>query len=384
MKIKPFTINVSEAKLNDLRDRLQNTVMPSEIKGAGWSYGPTVEYVKDMTNTLLSNYNWRKHEAKINAYPQFMAEVEGQNIHFLHVTSPEETATPLMLIHGWPGSIVEFLDVIEPLTNPVKYGGKPEDAFHVVIPSLPGFGFSGPTTQAGWTAERTAAAFNSIMRELGYEHYGVQGGDAGAIVGPAMARLAPENVIGVHVNAATMGFIPMAEVTADELATFTDAEKARLGRLQNFMAQRFAFNMLQSTRPQALAFAISDSPAGLLAWISELFTDYGDNVEMVSKEAFLTNFMIYWVTNTAASSTRMYFEGAHDPNAWTPKENSGVPTGVAVFDEGDVAIRRYAEQGNTIVRWTEYEKGSHYAVLECPTVWTTDVQEFFHDLRTGK
>lgn len=282
-----------------------------------------------------------------------------------------------MLIHGWPGSIVEFLGVIDRLSDPVKYGGKPEDAFHLVVPSLPGFGFSGPTHEAGWTADRTAAAFNTLMQALGYDHYGVQGGDAGAIIGPAMARNAPENVVAVHVNAATMGFIPMSEVSSEELETFTDAEKARLGRLQNFMAQRFAFNMLQSTRPQALAFAISDSPTGLLAWISELFTDYGDNVNMVDKEAFLTNFMIYWFTNTAASSIRMYYEGAHDPNAWTPKENSGVPTGVAVFDEGDVAIRRYAEQGNNIVHWSEYKQGSHYAVMEVPDLWIADVQSFF-------
>jgi pimeloyl-ACP methyl ester carboxylesterase len=384
MKITPFTINITDEQLQDLHERLARTVMPSEIKGAGWSYGPTVEYVKGMTDHLLHKYDWRKHEAAINRYPQFTTEIDGQTIHFLHVTSTEKTATPLMLIHGWPGSIVEFLGVIDQLTNPVKYGGNAEDAFHLVIPSLPGFGFSGPTHESGWTAERTAAAFNSLMRTLGYDHYGVQGGDAGAIVGPAMARLAPENIVGVHVNAATMGFIPMGEVSPEELATFTDAEKARLGRLQNFMAQRFGFNALQSTRPQALAFAISDSPAGLLAWTSELFTDYGDNVAMVDKEMFLTNFMIYWFTNTAASSIRMYYEGAHDPNAWTPKENSGVPTGVAVFDEGDVAIRKYGEQGNNIVRWTEYEKGSHYAVMEVPEIWTDDVKSFFRELRNGK
>jgi pimeloyl-ACP methyl ester carboxylesterase len=384
MAIKSFKINISDAQIKDLHERLSKTIMPSEIAGAGWSYGPTVEYVKDMTDQLLHKYDWRKHEARINQYPQFITEIDEQNIHFLHITSLEEHATPLMLIHGWPGSIVEFLDVIDPLTNPVKYGGKAEDAFHLVIPSLPGFGFSGPTTEAGWTADRTAAAFNALMRELGYEHYGVQGGDAGAIVGPAMARLAPENVVGVHVNAATMGFIPMGEIAPADMEVFSDAEKARLARLQSFMAERFAFNMLQSTRPQSLAFAISDSPAGLLAWASELFTDYGDNVDMVDKEAFLTNFMIYWFTNTAASSIRMYYEGAHDPNAWTPKENSGVPTAVAVFEEGDIAIRKYGEQGNDIVRWTEYEKGSHYAVLEVPEVWTNDVQEFFHDLRSTK
>ena len=383
MSIKPFKIDVPQAKIDDLHARLKNTIMPSEIKGAGWSYGATHEYVQGMVDHLLGDYDWRKNEAKINQYPQFTTEIDGQNIHFLHVESKEQNATPLMLIHGWPGSIVEFLDVIEPLTNPVKFGGKAEDAFHVVIPSLPGFGFSGPTHESGWNNDRIAAAFNALMGMLGYEHYGVQGGDAGAIVGPAMGRLAPENVIGIHVNAATMGFIPMGPIDPADMATFTDSEKARVGRLQQFMAERFGFNAIQSTRPQSLAYAISDSPAGLLAWVSELFTDYGDNVNMVNREAFLTNFMIYWATNTAASSIRYYYENAHDPNAWTPKENSGVPTAVAVFEDGDVAIRKYGEQGNNIVRWTEFEKGSHYAVLESPKVWLGDVRAFFGDLRNS-
>jgi len=381
MAIKPFKISVPEEQINDLHDRLKKTIMPSEIHDAGWSYGPTNEYVSKMTQQLLTQYDWRKAEARINSYPQFTTDIDGQTIHFLHIESKEEKATPLMLIHGWPGSIVEFLDIIEPLTNPTKFGGTSEDAFHLVIPSLPGFGFSGPTREAGWNNTRIAHAFNSLMKSLGYEHYGVQGGDAGALVGPEMGRLAPDNVIGIHVNAATMGFIPMGPVDPKDLATFSDAEKARLGRLGRFMSERFGFNSIQSTRPQALAYGITDSPAGLLAWVSELFTEYGEKVDMVDRETFLTNFMIYWFTNTAASSIRYYYENAHDPNAWTPKENSEVPTGVAVFEEGDVAIRRYGEQGNTIVRWTEYAKGSHYAVLEVPEVWIKDVQEFFHDVR---
>jgi pimeloyl-ACP methyl ester carboxylesterase len=383
MTITPFKINIPQDQIDDLHERLQKTIMPSEIEKTSWSYGPTQHFVKDTIDRLLTKYDWREHEAKINKYPQFTTEIDNQKIHFLHVESKEPNATPLMLIHGWPGSIIEFLDVIEPLTNPVKFGGKAEDAFHIVIPSLPGFGFSGPTHESGWNNDHVAAAFNTLMGTLGYDHYGVQGGDAGAIVGPAMGRLAPEHVIGIHVNAATMGFIPMGQIEPADLATFTDAEKARASRLGQFMQQRFGFNAIQSTRPQALAYGISDSPAGLIAWVSELFTDYGDHVDMVDKDTFLTNFMLYWFTGTAASSIRYYYENAHDPNAWTPKENSGVPTGVAVFEGGDVAIRRYSEQGNTIARWTEYEAGSHYAVLQVPKVWTNDVQEFFHDLRIG-
>ncbi|HEX6258445.1 MAG TPA: epoxide hydrolase, partial [Candidatus Saccharimonadales bacterium] len=338
--IKPFKIEVNKEQITDLHNRLKNTIMPSEIKGAGWSYGPNNEYVSGMIDTLLNDYDWDAQVEAINKYPQFTTEIDGQNIHFIHVESKEANATPLMLIHGWPGSFVEFLDVIEPLTNPVAHGGKAEDAFSVVIPSIPGFGFSGPTTESGWHHDRIAAAFNTLMEQLGYDKYGVQGGDAGAIISPAMARLAPEKVIGVHLNAATMGFIPFGPIDPAEMETFTDNEKVRLGRMQQFMAERFGFNAIQSTRPQALAYAISDSPAGLLAWISELFTEYGDKVNMIAKEKFLTNFMVYWVSGTAASSIRSYYEGAHDPNAWTPKENSGVPTGVAVFQEGDIAIRR--------------------------------------------
>lgn len=379
--IKPFKINVKQAQIDDLHQRLKNTIMPSEIANVGWSYGPTSEYIGDIVNTLLTKYDWRKHEAALNQYPQFITEIDGQDIHFIHVKSEVANATPLILVHGWPGSIVEFVHLIEPLTNPEKFGGKAEDAFHVVVPSLPGFGFSGPTHESGWHIDRVAAALNSLMSRLGYEKYGVQGGDAGAIVGPAMGRLAPKNVIGIHVNAATLGFIPMGPIDPKEMDTFTESEKVRLGRLQQFMSERFGFNVIQSTRPQSLAFAISDSPSGLLAWTCELFTDYGQNIGMVDKEVFLTNFMIYWFTNTAASSIRFYYENAHDPNAWAPKENSKVPTGVAVFLEGDVAIRRFAEQGNTISRWTEYEKGSHYAALELPEVFTNDVREFFAGLK---
>jgi pimeloyl-ACP methyl ester carboxylesterase len=334
-----------------------------------------------MVDALLTKYEWRKHEEWINQYPQFTTEIDGQNIHFMHVESKEANARALMLVHGWPGSFVEFLDVIEPLTDPVKHGGKAEDAFHVVIPSIPGFGFSGPTKESGWGTDRTAAAFNTLMQELGYDKYGVQGGDAGAMITPAMARLAPENVIGVHVNAATMGFIPMGPVDPKDIEAMTDSEKVRMGRLQQFMSERFGFAAIQSSRPQALGYAISDSPAGLLAWMSELFTVYGDNPDMIAREKFLTNFMVYWVTGTAASSIRFYYEDAHDPNAWTPKENSGVPTAVAVFQEGDVAIRQFAEQGNNIVRWTEYEKGAHFAALEVPETLTKDVRAFFGELK---
>ena len=218
------------------------------------------------------------------------------------------------------------------------------------------------------------------MGRLGYERFGVQGGDAGAIIGPEIGRLAPEKVIGIHLNAATMGFIPMGPISPEDIASLNDREKSRVQRLQRFMAEHFGFNAIQSTRPQALAYGLSDSPAGLLAWISELFTSFGDRPQAIDRDVFLTNFMIYWFTGTAASSMRLYYENAHDPQAWAPKANSGVPTGVAVFGYDEVPIRRYGETSNTIVRWTEFDEGGHYAVLEVPDLWTGDVRAFFGGL----
>lgn len=377
--ITPFKIDVSAVQLQELNDRLARTVMPSEVDDA-WAAGPTNAYVGGAVDRLLNGFDWRKAEAEINQLPQFTTEIDGQNVHFIHVKSPERNATPLLLIHGWPGSIVEFLDVIGPLTNPVAHGGRAEDAFDVVVPSLPGFGFSGPTREAGWNNIRIGKAFLELMSRLGYQRFGVQGGDAGAIIGPEIGRLAPERIIGIHLNAATMGFIPFGPVSPEEIATFTDSEKVRLQRVQRFMAEHFGFNIMQSSRPQTLAYGISDSPAGLLAWISELFTSFGDRVDAVPMDRFLTNFMIYWFTGTAASSIRLYYENAHDPEAWSPKANSGVPTGVAVFGFDEVPIRRYGETSNTIVRWNEFDVGGHYAVLEVPEVWIGDVRGFFEQI----
>jgi pimeloyl-ACP methyl ester carboxylesterase len=375
MATQKFTINTTTEQIDDLHARLKGAIMPSEIEGSGWSYGPSQKFVKDMIEHALT-FDIRGFEDEVNQYPQFTTTIDGQKIHFLHVRSERKDAQSLMLIHGWPGSFVEYLDMIEPLTNPKGN----EQAFHVVIPSIPGFGFSGPTHESGWNNGRIAKAFVRVMEELGYETFGVHGADAGATIAPTMARLAPKQVTGVHVNAATMGFIPFGEIDAKELETFTKAEQARAQRLQQFMAERFGFNAIQSTRPQALAYAISDSPAGLIAWISELFTEYGDKTDMVSKDRFVANFMVYWLSGTAASSIRYYYEGAHDPEAWAPKENPGVPTGVAVFEESDVAIRRYSEAENTIVHWAEYEKGGHYASLEYPEVVAKDIQMFFAGL----
>lgn len=370
--IRPFKIAIPEARLTDLQQRLANTILASEAPGAGWNAGPTAGFVTGMIDRLRNGFDWRAQEAAINQYPQFITEIDGQTIHFLYVKAGTADAMPLLLLHGWPGSFVEFLDVIAPLTAA---------GFDLVIPSLPGFGFSGPTREAGWNDGRIAAALLELMSRLGYERFGVQGGDAGAVIAPAIARAAPDRVIGVHVNAATMGFIPMGPIEPEDIATFTDAEKTRLQRLQQFMAERFGFNALQSSRPQTVAYGISDSPAGLIAWLGDMFAGFGDGPEAVARDKFLTNVLVYWFTGTAASSIRLYYENAHDPEAWNPKPNSGVPTGVAVFGRDEVAIRRFSEDGNTIVRWTELDSGGHFAALEVPQVWAAEVAGFFGSLK---
>ena len=370
--ITSFKITIPQARLTDLQQRLANTILPNEIPGAGWSYGPAGEFVGRMIERLKNGFDWRAQEAAINRHPQFITDIDGQTIHFLHVKASNPNATPLLLLHGWPGSFVEFLDVIAPLTAA---------GFDLVIPSLPGFGFSGPTREAGWNDGRIASALLELMSRLGYQRFGVQGGDAGAVIAPAIACAAPDRVIGVHVNAATMGFIPMGPVDPDEIATFTDAEKTRLQRLQQFMAERFGFNALQSSRPQTVAYGITDSPSGLIAWLSDMFAGFGDSPNAIDQDKFLTNVLVYWFSGTAASSIRLYYENAHDPEAWSPKPNSGVPTGVAVFSRDEVAIRRFGEAGNTIVRWTELESGGHFAAMEVPQLWAAEVAAFFSGLK---
>lgn len=370
--ITPFKIAIPEAELTELQARLANTRLANEIPGAGWSYGMASDFVTRAIERLRNGFDWRAEEAAINSHPQFVTEIDGQTIHFLHVKSPAANAVPLLLLHGWPSSFVEFLGAIGPLTAA---------GFDLVIPSLPGFGFSGPTREAGWNDGRIANAMLELMSRLGYRRFGVQGGDAGAIIAPAIGRAAPDRVIGVHVNAATMGFIPLGPIEPNEIASFSDAEKSRLQRLQQFMAERFGFNALQSSRPQTLAYGITDSPAGLISWLGDMFAGFGDSPDAVEQDTFLTNVLVYWFTGTAASSIRLYYENAHDPEAWSPKPNLGVPTGVAVFARDEVAIRRYGEEGNTIVRWTELASGGHFAAMEVPEVWAGEVAAFFAGLR---
>jgi pimeloyl-ACP methyl ester carboxylesterase len=377
-EIRPFRIDIPRSDLDDLDRRLAATRWPDELAGVGWDYGVPRGYLRELTEYWRGTYDWRAHEKVLNDLPQYVTEIDGTTIHFVHLRSPEADALPLVLTHGWPGSIVEFLDVIGPLSDPVAHGGSAADAFHLVIPSLPGFGFSGPTTETGWHPRRIARAWAELMARLGYDRYGAQGGDFGAIVSPDLGRVDPEHVVGVHVNAATLGFIPMGDVDESGLST---VEKARWARQQRFQSEGNAYFQLQATRPQTISYALTDSPVGQLAWIVEKFKEWTHpETELpevsVDRDRMLTNVMLYWLTGTAGSAARLYYEAMR--GEWPYRTE--VPTGVAVFAE-DISIRRYAEEANTITHWTDFDTGGHFAAMEAPDLLVGDVREFFRTLR---
>ncbi len=379
--VEPFTIDVPDADLLDLQRRLEQTRWPDELPDSGWEYGVPLAYVRSLVEHWRRRYDWRDHEKTVNAYPQFVTRIDGQRLHFLHIRSPHENALPLLLLHGWPGSIAEFLEVIGPLTNPTAHGGEAADAFHLVIPSLPGFGFSGPTTDKGWDAARTARAFAVLMRRLGHGCYGVQGGDMGALIGPELLHADPEHLAGAHLNAATVGFIPWGDVPEADLATFTTVVKKRVQAVKGFMASGSAYFNVQASRPQMIGYALTDSPVGQLAWNVDRMAAWvhGPIEQALTPDQILTNVMYYWLTRTATSSARMYYENMRAQPAWG-RSTSPVPVGVAVFAE-DVAIRRYGEQGHNITHWSDFDEGGHFAAMERPDLLTTDVRTFFRTLR---
>jgi pimeloyl-ACP methyl ester carboxylesterase len=380
-EIEEFRIDIPQADLDDLADRLAGTRWPSSLPGPAWERGVPVSYLRELAEYWRGGFDWRAQEARLNTWPQYITQIDGQKIHFLHVRSPEPGATPLLLLHGWPGSVVEFIRVIGPLSDPRAHGDASAPAFDLVIPSLPGFGFSGPVTEPGWGSRRMAAALAELMRRLGYQRYGAQGGDYGAFVGPDLGRVDPQHVIGIHVNAATMGFIPFGDIPEQDQATFTDLEKQRVQRLQNYLAEGNGYFQIQSTRPQTLSYGLTDSPAGQLAWIVEKFKEWTNSGHALPEDAIprddiLADVSVYWFTGTAGSAANMYYETMHSGDWPTP---SGVPTGVAVFAE-DIAIRRYAEGANNIVHWSEFETGGHFAALETPGLLVQDIRAFFASL----
>ncbi|MGW6282780.1 epoxide hydrolase family protein [Kribbella sp. NPDC055071] len=379
--IKPFRIEIPQSTLDDLAAKLAATRLPAPLPGDDWDTGVPVSWFSSLVDYWRTSYDWRAAEAELNAYPQFTTEIDGQRIHFLHVRSAEPDALPLLLTHGWPGSIVEFLDLIGPLTDPVAHGGQASDAFHVVIPSLPGFGFSGPVSKSGWSRTRVGEVWASLMEELGYERYGVQGGDIGGAVSPAVARAASDRVVGVHTNGGPS--LPPYPVPEEELKTLTPLEQDRIARIGEFLQKEIGYIAIQSTRPQTVAYGLVDSPVGQLAWIMDKFMAWTYPASklpdaVIDRDRLLTNVMIYWLTGTAGSAA---YVGYAQQEPWGTKlENSGVPTAVLAFAH-DVPVRRYAERDNTITRWTDVDHGGHFAALEEPELLLADVREFFSDLR---
>lgn len=372
--ISPFRVDVPDSALDDLRERLGRTRWPDELPGAGWSYGVPLRRVRELAGYWQDRYDWRAHEARLNDLPQFTTIIDGQRVHFLHVRSPEAAALPLVLTHGWPGSVTEFGEIIGPLADPRRHGGDPGDAFHLVLPSLPGYAFSGPTTDTGWDVTRIARAWAELMRRLGYRRYGAQGGDWGARVSPELARLDAARVAGLHVN----GFLAFPSGDPAEIGWLTPVEHERLAALGRWDAERSGYARIQGSRPQTLAYALADSPAGQLAWNLEWFDDYGEHQGAVADDAILTNVTLYWLTGTAGSSARLYKEAAA---SWGQQaERSMVPTGVAVFP-GDASVRTFAEREHNIVRWTEYDRGGHFAALQAPDLLVEDIRAFFRQVR---
>lgn len=384
--MRPFHVDVPQSALDDLHRRIDATRWPEQLPFTGWERGVPLGYLQELTAHWRETFDWRAVEARLNSFPQIMTTIDGADVHALHVRSPEPGALPLVLTHGWPGSVLEFLDVIGPLTDPVAHGGEAADAFHVVIPSMPGYGFSGPAGEIGWDVPRIALAWAELMTRLGYDRFAVQGGDAGSPVSLALATMAPDRVVGAHVN------MLMAFPSGDpaEIAALDEEGLRRLRLLARFDQEQSGYMKVQATRPQTLAYGLTDSPVGQLAWIVEKFREWTDcdklPEEAVDRDTILAIVSTYWFTATAGSSAQFYFEGAPAVAALAagnPPPPCPVPVGVAVFPHDlFVPIRAFAERDiPTITRWTEFDRGGHFAALEQPDLLVGDVRAFFRGLR---
>ncbi|HKN95514.1 MAG TPA: epoxide hydrolase, partial [Pseudonocardiaceae bacterium] len=348
--MRPFRIEVPQADLDELHQRIAATRWPADPPDTGWDRGVPPGYLRELADYWRTGYDWRAAERRLNGWDQFVTEIDGATVHFLHVRSPEPDALPVILTHGWPGSVAEFVDVIGPLTDPAAHGGDPADACHVVVPSLPGFGFSGPTADTGWDVPRIARAWRELMGSLGYRRYAVQGGDWGMPISLHLGLADPEHVAGVHVNMFA-AFPPQDD--PDAMAGLSEDDLARLRFAMDFEEDGTGWRKLQSTRPNTLAYALTDSPVGQLAWIAEKFKEWTDSEkspeDAVDRDHLLTNVSIYWLTATAGSSAQLYYEANHlDADfvrTWGGPWPLAMPVGVAVFPKDAVRpVRRFAER----------------------------------------
>ena len=378
--MQEFTIHVEDSVLSDLEERLDRTRWPDQIPGSAWDYGSDRAYMQELLEYWRSEYDWRKHEAQLNALPHFKTEIQGIDLHFVHVRSNEENAMPLVITHGWPGSVYEFMDVIGPLTDPVAHGGKAEDAFHVVLPSMPGYGFSGPSQQRGMSVDSVAEVVAGLMDRLGYDRYAAQGGDWGSGVSSWLARDYPERIIGIHLNMVGGGpprGMENPEEGIPEWELKRHKERAAWWQGEN------AYGNIQGSKPLTLAYGLNDSPAGLAAWVVEKFRTWsdcnGDVESRFTKDQLLTNIMLYWVTEAMPSAVRLYYESRRSGRTVNRVE---APTAIAVFP-GEIFFspRKWVETRFNVVQWTEMPRGGHFAAMEEPQLFLEDVRKFFRGLR---
>lgn len=372
-EVRPFRIETTAAELDDLMDRLARTRLPQPAPGDDWSYGTPNSYLRDAVERWRTGYDWAAQQERINAVPHFTTEIDGQLVHFVHVRSPHAGATPLLLAHTYPGSSVDYLDMIDLLTDPVAHGGRAEDAFDVVIPDAPGYGWSQPVTEAGWDTARIARAYDQLMRRLGYARYGVHGSDHGAMVARELGLLEPEGFLGLHV----LQLFSFPSGDPAEFERLEPQDHAGLEHMQWFQSVG-GYNTMNASRPQTVAVGLSDSPVALLAY-SELFHSFGNGTSLVPLDAVLTEVTVNWFANAAAGMSRSYLENARAEAE--PRVNAA-PTGVAVFADDFQTIRVFAGRDNSaIVHWSRFERGGHFAALEVPDVLAGDIRAFFAGLR---
>jgi epoxide hydrolase len=383
-ELTPFRVEVPEGRLRDLRERLARTRWPEAETVSDWSQGVPLAWLQELCRYWADGYDWRATEARLNRLPQFRTTLDGLGIHFLHVRSPEPDALPLVLTHGWPGSFVEFLKVIGPLTDPTAHGGDAADAFHLVCPSLPGYGFSDKPAEPGWGVDRIAGAWARLMARLGYRRYGAQGGDWGTSVSTRLAQQDPDHVVGIHLTP------PLAPPDPATFGDLTEAERSALAQLEQSDAWDSGYSREHATRPQTIGYSLVDSPAGLCAWIVEklwAWTDHdGDLERVLTRDELLDNVMLYWLPGTGASSARLYWESSRQVNQWisgTVTDTVTVPTGCSIFPrELQRPSRRWAGRRFRDIRWwSELDKGGHFAAFEQPELFVDEVRSFFRLVR---
>jgi pimeloyl-ACP methyl ester carboxylesterase len=383
MAIEKFTINISDSLLADLGRRLDATRWPDELENVGWELGSSLSYMKSLADYWRNGYEWRRQEARLNQLPQYRVALDGFHVHFVHVRSKHLKPLPLIITHGWPGSFVEMVKIIPLLTDPEAHGGSAEDAFDVIVPSLPGYGFSDRPTERGMNPFKVAALWARLMTELGYERFAAQGGDWGSTISTAIGLNHAQRIIGIHLNYIAGRFLLGGTLnqTPDD-----ETSKSYLAELRAWTDLEGGYGHLQGTKPQTLAYALNDSPIGLAAWIFEKFRTWSDcNSELesiFSRDELLTDVMIYWVTETLNSSARLYYESREQPLQLSPANRVEVPVAVAVFPkEIPMPPRALAERGYNILRWTLMPRGGHFAAMEQPSLLAQDIREFFRPLR---